>query len=186
MVESRSMVSGASPGPRPSRPGPGQQLPAHPIQLADVAPPEAAQEGPQGGRRLDHATMTPARSRRRAARRRRQCSHRRPTPMPPGSASCLQRWLGQGRISQVNVAVDQFTRPRCWARVTGRISPALATSDDHQRQFGCGRGAQVVASFGCSWSGVGFVFQKPLSPKPGALSYPFSTPPLSSLRWIGA
>ena len=42
-------------GSRPSRPGPGQQLPAHPIQLADVAPPEAAQEGPQGGWRLDHA-----------------------------------------------------------------------------------------------------------------------------------
>ena len=35
--------------------GPGRQLPAHPIQLADVAPPEAAQEGPQGGWRLDHA-----------------------------------------------------------------------------------------------------------------------------------
>ena len=41
-------------GSGPSRPGPGQQLPAHPIQLADVAPPEAAQEGPQGGWRLDH------------------------------------------------------------------------------------------------------------------------------------
>ena len=32
---------------RPSGPGPCQQLPAHPVQLADVAPPEAAQEGPQ-------------------------------------------------------------------------------------------------------------------------------------------
>ena len=42
-------------GSRPSSPGPGQQLPAHPIQLADVPPPEAAQEGAQGGRRLDHA-----------------------------------------------------------------------------------------------------------------------------------
>ena len=43
-------------GSRAGGPGPGQQLPAHPIQLADVAPPEAAQEGPQGGWRLDHAT----------------------------------------------------------------------------------------------------------------------------------
>ena len=34
-------------GSGPSRPGPGQQLPADPIQLADVAPPEAAQERPQ-------------------------------------------------------------------------------------------------------------------------------------------
>ena len=35
--------------------GLGQQLPAHPVQLADVAPPEAAQEGAQGGWRLDRA-----------------------------------------------------------------------------------------------------------------------------------
>ena len=34
-------------GSGPSRPGPGQQLTADPIQLADVAPPETAQEGPQ-------------------------------------------------------------------------------------------------------------------------------------------
>ena len=27
--------------------------------------------------------------------------------------------------------------------------------------------------------------QKPLSPKPGALSYPFTTPPHLSFRWIG-
>ena len=38
-----------------SRPGPGQQFPAHPVQLADMAPTEAAQKGPQGGWRLDHA-----------------------------------------------------------------------------------------------------------------------------------
>ena len=38
-----------------SGPGPGQQLPAHPVQLTDVAPPEAAQERPQGGGRLDYA-----------------------------------------------------------------------------------------------------------------------------------
>ena len=40
-----------------SRPGSGQRLPAHPVQLPHVAPPEAAQEGPQGGRRLDHAAQ---------------------------------------------------------------------------------------------------------------------------------
>ena len=55
------MVRGTSPGPAPaarsrsSRPGPGQQRAAHPVQLADMAPPEAAQERPQGGWRLDHA-----------------------------------------------------------------------------------------------------------------------------------
>ena len=42
-------------GSRPSGPDPRQQLPAHPIQLADVAPPEAAQEGPQGGGRFERA-----------------------------------------------------------------------------------------------------------------------------------
>ena len=33
-------------GSGPSGPAPRQQLPAHPVQLTDVAPPEAAQEGP--------------------------------------------------------------------------------------------------------------------------------------------
>ena len=51
------MVNGASPGPAPAAQGPGQQLPAHPVQLADVAPPEAAQEGPPGGWRLDRAAQ---------------------------------------------------------------------------------------------------------------------------------
>ncbi len=45
-------------GSGPSGPGPRQQLAAHPVQLADMAPPEAAQEGAQGGRRLDHAAYT--------------------------------------------------------------------------------------------------------------------------------
>ena len=53
------MVNGASPGSRPSCPGLCQQLAAYPVQLADVAPPEAAQEGAQGGRRLDHAAQHP-------------------------------------------------------------------------------------------------------------------------------
>ena len=46
-------------GTRPSGPGPSQQLPAHPIQLAHVAPPEAAQEGSQRGRRLDYTAQHP-------------------------------------------------------------------------------------------------------------------------------
>ncbi len=70
-------------------------------------------------------------------------------------------------------------------------SPAKATQHrppggDHRRRFECDRGRCVVASVGCSPFRVGFLFQKPLSPKPGALSYPFSTPTHSSLRWIGA
>ena len=51
-------VDGQGPvaGSGPSRPGPGQQLAAHPVQLADMAPPEAAQEGAQGGGRLSCET----------------------------------------------------------------------------------------------------------------------------------
>ena len=44
----------------------------------------------------------------------------------------------------------------------------------------------MIASFGCSSFGVGFLLQKPLSPKPVALSYRFTTPTRSSFRWIGA
>ena len=53
------MVNACVAGSSPSGPGTGQQLAAHPVQLADVAPPEAAQEGAQGGRRLDHAAQHP-------------------------------------------------------------------------------------------------------------------------------
>ena len=38
-------------------PDPGQQLAAHPVQLADVAPAKAAQEGAQGGGGLDHTAQ---------------------------------------------------------------------------------------------------------------------------------
>ena len=56
MVESRSMVNGASPGPAPAFQARAQQLAAHPVQLAYMAPPEAAQEGAQGGGRLGRET----------------------------------------------------------------------------------------------------------------------------------
>ena len=44
---------------RTSRPSPSQQLSAHPIQLAHVAPPETPQKGSQRGRCLDHTTQHP-------------------------------------------------------------------------------------------------------------------------------
>ena len=52
-------VNGQGPGAgsRPGLPSPGQQLAAHPVELTDVAPPEAAQEGAQGGWRLDRAAQ---------------------------------------------------------------------------------------------------------------------------------
>ena len=51
------MVNGASPGPAPAAQARASSSPAHPVQLADVAPPEAAQEGAQGGWRLDRAAQ---------------------------------------------------------------------------------------------------------------------------------
>ena len=74
--------------------------------------------------------------------------------------------------------------PRCWPRVTGRSKPRIGHVDgDRRSRSRCGRGAQVVTSFGCSLFRVGFLFRKPLSPKPGVLSYRFTTPTRSSFRW---
>ena len=50
-VDGQGRVAGSG----PSGPGPGQQLAAHAVELTDMPPPEAAQERPQGGWRLDHA-----------------------------------------------------------------------------------------------------------------------------------
>ena len=52
-INGQRTVAGAGPGV----PGPDQQFPAHPVQLAHMAPPKAAQEGPQGGWRLDDAAQ---------------------------------------------------------------------------------------------------------------------------------
>ena len=42
-VDDQRPVAGSGAG----GPGPGQQFPAHPVQVADMTPPEAAQERPQ-------------------------------------------------------------------------------------------------------------------------------------------
>jgi len=44
---------------RPCRPAPGEQLATDPIELADVAPAEAAQERAEGRRRLDREAEDP-------------------------------------------------------------------------------------------------------------------------------
>ena len=53
------MVNGASPGPAPARHACASSSP-HP-ELTDVAPPEAAQEGAQGGWRFDRAAQSAGR-----------------------------------------------------------------------------------------------------------------------------
>ena len=111
-------------GSRPSGPGPGQQLPAHPIQLADVAPPEAAQERPQGGRRLDYAAQglggspgaqhvgvvnaVAARQ-----RRRHQGQHLVARVRPPR------------RIAQVQVMVNQFTQTQVLGQRDRKEQPSI-------------------------------------------------------------
>ena len=50
-VDGQGQVAGSG----PSGPCACQQLAAHPVELTDMPPPETAQEGAQGGWRLDHA-----------------------------------------------------------------------------------------------------------------------------------
>ena len=107
-----------------SSPGPGQQLPAHPIQLADMAPPEAAQKGPQGGWRLDHAAdgaSRPAGAQRVVV----------VDAVSSGQSRSHQRHhlvAGVGsprRISQVNVVVDQFTQTQVLGEGDRQDQPSI-------------------------------------------------------------
>ena len=107
-----------------SSPGLGQQLPAHPIQLAHVAPPEAAQEGPQGGRRLDHAAQhlpNPASAQHigvvnavaTSQRRRHQGQH-------------LVAGVGSARsAAQVNVAVNQLGQTQALGQGDRQEQPSI-------------------------------------------------------------
>ena len=91
----------------------------------------------------------------------------------PG-ASPRSRWLS-----------TSSRRPRCWARVTGRSSPALATGG-HRRRFECGRGAQVAASIGCSLFLAGFLFQTIIPEVREHLLAASGHCPDALLRWIRA
>ena len=50
-------MNGASPGPAPAFQAQASNWRLTRVKLADVAPPEAAQEGAQSGRRLDRAAQ---------------------------------------------------------------------------------------------------------------------------------
>ena len=144
--------------PQPTRPGPAD---ADPIQLADVAPPEAAQERPQGGWRLDYAAQglggSPGAQHVGVVnavagqRRRHQGQHLVTRIRPPR------------RIAQVQVMVNQFTQTQVLGQRDRKEQPSIG----HQAAVVEGdldavRG-QVVASVGCSLFRVGFVIPKPLS-----------------------
>ena len=78
-------------------------------------------------------------------------------------------------------------RPRCWARVTGRSSPALAPGGGRQTRFGCDRDGCVVASIGCSLFWGRLCCFKTIIPD--SQEHPLSTSghcPDALLRWIRA
>ena len=118
-------------GPCAGGPGPRQQLPAHPIQLANMTPPEAAQKGPQGGWRLHRTSQHPCGAA--GAQhvgvidavaagqcRRHQRQH------------LVSRVGSTRRISQVNMAVHQFTQTQ------------MVGQGNRQEQSGIGHQTVVV------------------------------------------
>ena len=118
-------------GSRPSGPSPGQQLPAHPVELTDVAPPEAAQKGAQGGWRLDRGAQGAGR--------------------PPGAqrigvvdaVAASQRRHDQGHILSPALA-RPGARPRsrhCWTS-SGR--PRCWGEGGRKEQTGIGHQSVVV------------------------------------------
>ena len=179
------MVRGPSPGPAPAAQARASNSRLTEIQLADMAPPEAAQKGPQGGWRLDHAAD--------GASRPAGAQHVGVVRMqsPPARAEATSV------ITLSPVLARPGARPRSRRRSTSsRKMPAQRGwhgSAQHwppgggrQRRFGCGRGGHLLASFGCSCLGTVSCFKSHYPRWTGALSYPFSTPRHSSFRWIGA
>ena len=119
-------VDGQGPvaGSDANRPGPGHQLPAHPVQLADVAPPETAQEGPQSGRRLDHAAQHPGRS-----ARPQRIGVIDAVPADQGGHHQGQQLVARvgpaRRISQVNVVVHEFTQTQVLGEGGRKEQPSI-------------------------------------------------------------
>ena len=158
-------VNGQRPvaGSRPGCPGPGQQLAAHPVQLTDVAPTEAAQEGAQGGWRLDRAAQGAGRppgaqhigvvdavapSQRGGHQASSSC---RPCSPAPGHRP------SRGAAGRVRAGRDAGPG---WREGAARHWPP---GGGRRRRYGCGRGGCVVASIGCSLFWGRFAVSKPLS-----------------------
>ena len=81
-----------------------------------------------------------------------------------GAAHFLRETVGRVRYAGANGRLTLRAEGKRARPDSNRIGMRLARSG-HQRRFACGRGGCMVASFGCSLSGVGFVFPKPLSQK---------------------
>ncbi len=126
LAESGVQVDGQRIIPRPgsSRPGPSQRLPAHPIQLAHVAPPETPQKGPQRGWRF-HDTpqhlFGPASAQRIGvinAVATGQCRRHQGQQLIP--------WVCPTRcISQVNAAVHQLAQSQTMGQSDRQDQPSI-------------------------------------------------------------
>ena len=95
---------------RTSRPGSVQQLPAHPIQLAHVAPPETPQEGSQRGRRLNHTAQHPM-----------------GPPARSASSSSMQSPPANADATKVRNLSPAFARPSASPRSTWLSTSSLSS-----------------------------------------------------------
>ena len=152
MVESRSMVNGASPGPAPAFQAQASNWRLTRVKLADVAPPEVAQEGAQSGRRLDRAAQGaggPAGAQHvggvdavaAGQSLPRESGGRR----PPGSSACRRCWPGLGHCLGRGTAGPVQTRQDAGPGWPEGAAQHWPPGGDRRRRCGCGRGRGVVA-----------------------------------------
>ena len=171
-VFARSMSSWCVAGSGPSRPGPGQQLAAHPVQLTDVAPAKAAQEGaqslPSRKRGVEGALAVKPRTRAVPPARSASASLMQSPPANAEATSViiLSPVLARpGASPRSKRRSTSWGRPRCKARVDGRISPALATRRWSSKVIWIRSGWWRGSSYGCSLFWGRFAVAKPLSQK---------------------
>ena len=166
MVESRSMVSGPSPGPAPAaqarasncrltrsswRTWPHRKL-RRKVPRVDGAltvTPRVQAVLPVRKASASSIQSPPARA----------CPRESGGPRPPASSAYRRCWPAQGRGPSPGVAQPVAAGPNAgpgWREASARHWPP---GDGRRRRLGCGRGGYVVASIGCSFSGVGFLFQ---------------------------
>ena len=171
-VDGQRPVARASPG----GPGPCQQLPAHSIQLTDLAPPEAAQEGPQRGWRLDHAAQNPCRDASRPTGAQHVGVVNAVAPSQPRGHQgqrLVSRVRMTRRISQINVAVHQFTQTQALGQGDRKEQPGIG----HQTVVVEGDADAVGVLkwwhlLGAPRSWLVSCVKKPLSPKRGSTFLP--------------
>ena len=112
-----------------SGPGPGQQFPAHPVQLADMAPPEAAQKGAQRGWRLDYAAdgaSRPAGAQHVGVVNAVATSQRRRHQGHQHQGHQLVARIGSARrSSEVNVVVDESTQTQVLGEGDRKEQPSI-------------------------------------------------------------